>query len=69
MNKNSGPDILGICEVENRWVIEKLADSLKHLAQRRYKIVHADTKDDRGIDVAFIYDGKKFEIEKDHTKW
>jgi hypothetical protein len=67
MNENNGPDILGVCEVENRWVIEKLTDSLKHLHQHRYEIVHADTKDDRGIDVAFIYDAKKFEIEKNPT--
>ena len=64
MNENDGPDILGVCEIENRWVVEKLADSLKHLPQHRYEIVHADTKDNRGIDVAFIYDAKKFEIEK-----
>ncbi|MGH9951664.1 MAG: endonuclease/exonuclease/phosphatase family protein [Nitrososphaeraceae archaeon] len=67
MNGSNGPDILGVCEVENRWVIEKLTDSLKHLHQHRYEIVHADTKDDRGIDVAFIYDAKKFEIEKNPT--
>ena len=64
INENNGPDILGICEVENRWVVEKLADRLKHLSQHRYDIVHADTKDNRGIDVAFIYDAKKFEIGK-----
>jgi len=67
MNENNGPDILGMCEVENRWVIEKLTDSLKDLHQHKYEIVHADTKDDRGIDVAFVYDAKKFEIEKDST--
>jgi hypothetical protein len=64
MNNNKGPDILGICEVENEYVVRKLADSLKHL-QHRYGVIHADTKDDRGIDVAFIYDSNKFEIEKD----
>jgi hypothetical protein len=67
MNGNNGPDILGICEVENRWVIEKLVESLKHLPQHRYEIVHANTKDNRGIDVAFIYDTKKFEIEKNQS--
>lgn len=67
MNGNNGPDILGICEVENRWVVEKLVESLKHLPQHRYGIVHANTKDNRGIDVAFIYDTKKFEIEKNQS--
>lgn len=67
MNRNNGPDILGICEVENRWVIKKLVESLKHLPQHRYGIVHANTKDNRGIDVVFIYDTKKFEIEKNQS--
>jgi len=56
MNENNGPDILGMCEAENRWVIEKLTDSVKDLHQHKYEIVHADTKDDRGIDVAYVYD-------------
>ena len=64
MNNNNGPDILGVCEVENEYVVRKLADSLKDLSHS-YGVVHADTKDDRGIDVAFIYDSKKFDIEKD----
>jgi predicted extracellular nuclease len=37
------------------------------LQQHSYQIVHADTKDERGIDVAFIYDSNKFEIEKDRN--
>src|SRR5215475_1727921 len=65
MNNNNGPDILGVCEVENEWVVEKLVNALKDLQLHSYEVIHADTKDDRGIDVAFVYDNKKFEIEKD----
>jgi len=64
MNNGNGPDILGVCEVENEYVVRKLADSLKDLPHD-YEVVHADTKDDRGIDVAFIYDSRKVDIEKD----
>ncbi|HXV88017.1 MAG TPA: endonuclease/exonuclease/phosphatase family protein [Nitrososphaeraceae archaeon] len=64
-NNNTGPDLLGVCEVENRPVVERLADSLSDLHQRSYKVIHADTSDERGIDVAFIYDSKKLEIERD----
>ena len=64
MNNGNGPDILGICEVENKSVVGKLVNKLSNL-QHTYQIVHADTKDERGIDVAFIYDSNKFEIEKD----
>jgi hypothetical protein len=65
LNNNAGPDVLGICEVENKPVVERLVDSLSILDQHRYKIIHADTMDGRGIDVAFIYDSNKLEIETD----
>jgi predicted extracellular nuclease len=55
MNNNNGPDLLGVCEVENRKVLEKLVSALAFTG-RNYAIVHSDTKDARGIDVAFIYD-------------
>lgn len=65
MNNNTGPDVLGICEIENRSVVEKLINSLAGLPNHQYKIIHADTQDERGIDVALIYDSNKFDIEKD----
>jgi len=61
MNGGNGPDILGVCEVESKNVLEKLIDELPDLG-RSYKTVHADTQDGRGIDVAFIYDSKKHEV-------
>lgn len=59
MNCGRGPDILGVCEVESKPVLLQLVDTLAPL-ERDYQIIHADTKDNRGIDVAFIYDGAKF---------
>lgn len=59
MNDGRGPDLLGICEVENRPVLEKLLAKID-LPGRSYDIVHSDTADNRGIDVAFIYDLKLF---------
>ena len=58
LNNGKGPDILGICEAENRIVLEKLLDRIT--LKRRYKIAHVDSKDRRGIDIAFIYDEKLF---------
>ncbi|MCY7410925.1 MAG: hypothetical protein LH473_11680, partial [Chitinophagales bacterium] len=54
MNNNKGADIVGLSEVENNGVLEDLiADpQLKNL---RYKIMHHDSPDGRGIDVALIY--------------
>ncbi len=51
---SSSPDILGVCEVENRKVIEDLVHH-KTLEKMNYRIVHFDSPDERGIDVALIY--------------
>ncbi|MCB0819695.1 MAG: endonuclease [Bacteroidetes bacterium] len=48
------PDMVGFCEVENRKVLDFLLTrtTLKSLG---YSIVHFDSPDKRGIDVALIY--------------
>jgi hypothetical protein len=62
MNDNLGPDLLGVCEVENKPVLDRLVQGLSGPG-RDYGIVHHDTSDLRGIDVAFIYDKNKFDFE------
>jgi predicted extracellular nuclease len=57
----SGPAILGLCEIENKSVLVDLCDVLKTKG-RRYSIVHKDSPDERGIDVAFLYDEKLFTV-------
>jgi len=59
---NNGPDVLGVCEVENKTVLDLLVQKLKS-SGRRYAVAHHDTSDNRGIDVAFIYDKNKFTFE------
>ena len=67
VNESQGPDIIGLCEIENRHVLELLVKIIRQqLPSRNYRIIHADTEDKRGIDVAFIYDKNKFEVEKDN---
>lgn len=61
MNDGRGPDILGLCEVENRHVLDLLVAALAPLG-RAYAVVHADTADQRGIDVAFLYDSAAFSV-------
>ncbi len=65
MNEASGPDILGVCEVENRFVLDRLVGVLnKGLSERDYKVVHADSeRDKRGIDTAFIYDSRNLTVD------
>ncbi|HEU0021285.1 MAG TPA: endonuclease/exonuclease/phosphatase family protein [Dehalococcoidia bacterium] len=55
MNRGLGPDLLGVCEVENKYVLELLVRALAVL-NRNYQVAHDNTEDNRGIDVAFIYD-------------
>jgi hypothetical protein len=48
------PDIIGLCEVENRWVLERLT-GMTPLSKFEYKSIHKDSPDLRGIDVAMLY--------------
>lgn len=59
MNNGAGPDLLGVCEIENKFVLELLVEKVTAL-NRNYKVVHDNTADSRGIDVAFVYDADKF---------
>ncbi|NKI31460.1 endonuclease/exonuclease/phosphatase family protein [Croceivirga thetidis] len=55
----SSPDIIGLCEVENIQVIRDLINQ-PNLISKNYGIVHFDSPDDRGIDVALIYKKEAF---------
>jgi len=55
----TSPAMIGVSEVENRSVLEDLVKS-KHLAQKQYGIIHYDSPDKRGIDVALLYQKKYF---------
>ncbi|WP_103069114.1 endonuclease/exonuclease/phosphatase family protein [Aquimarina sediminis] len=55
------PVLVGVAEVENKNVLEDLIDS-KHLKQKEYGIVHYDSPDERGIDVALLYQKQFFEV-------
>ncbi len=68
MNGGAGPDLLGVCEIENRFVLDRLVEDLAALLpDRTYGVVHADTDDARGIDVAFIHDTELFEAPAGET--
>ncbi len=67
MNSGNGPDLLGVCEVENRNVLEKLTNQISIDGGREYRVAHADTSDNRGIDVAFLYDSDIASTSPDQT--
>ena len=55
------PAIVGLAEVENKQVLNDLIQA-DALVQANYKYVHFDSKDERGIDVALLYNSEKFEV-------
>ena len=54
-----GPSVLGLSEVENKYVLEVLTAN-KKLEKKGYGIVHENSIDKRGIDVALIYKKEDF---------
>ncbi len=48
------PVLIGLAEVENKFVLDKLVES-KFLKKKNYGIVHFDSPDERGIDTALLY--------------
>jgi predicted extracellular nuclease len=60
LNEKELPSVIGLAEVENQKALEDLAASQK-LRRGKYGIIHYDSKDPDGLDVALLY--KKDEIE------
>jgi len=61
MNGGKGPDMIGMCEVENDNVLNDLTRN-KQLAKGKYQFVHFEGPDDRSIDNALLYQSKKFTV-------
>ena len=60
------PVIIGLAEVENKMVLEDLLHS-KHLVNKSYNYVHFDSLDERGIDVALLYNPNLFKVTHTET--
>lgn len=56
---NNSPAVIGVCEVENRQVLEDVVNDTL-LRSKDYGIVHYHSPDVRGIDVALLYQKKLF---------
>ncbi len=52
---------VGLCEVENKGVLNDLVQTGK-LAKRKWAVIHGNSPDKRGIDNAFLYNPKLFEV-------
>ena len=55
------PDVIGVCEIENRGVLNRLLSSTL-LRKYDYGVVHFESGDRRGIDVALLYRKSSFEL-------
>lgn len=63
MKGGGGPDILGVCEVEDAAVLADLVAAI-NVQGRDYAVVHADSeRDRRGIDTAFLYDRAMYTVD------
>lgn len=57
----SGLSILGVAEIENRKVLEDLVRQ-PAVKNRNYQIIHHDSPDKRGVDVALLYNPSHFKV-------
>ncbi|MDR2362729.1 MAG: endonuclease [Prevotellaceae bacterium] len=64
--KGNEPALVGVCEVENRLVLYRLVEQTP-LAKIGYGIVHRESPDPRGIDVALLYRTDYFTVL--HSAW
>ncbi len=55
------PDVVGLAEVENRKVVDDLV-STEVLRKFNYEVVHYESPDRRGIDVAMVYRKDKLKL-------
>lgn len=61
VNSDELPEIVGLCEVENRKVLEDLVQT-RDLKRGNYAIVHHESPDTRGIDCALLYNMQEFRV-------
>ncbi len=56
------PVLIGLCEVENRFVLNRLVYNTP-LSKFEYGVVHRESPDPRGIDVALLYRPDRFTLQ------
>ncbi len=64
---NTAPAVIGLCEIENLQVLEDLVNH-PVLQKFNYKIIHYDSPDKRGIDVALLYQKSLFDLEDSQSR-
>jgi hypothetical protein len=62
MHGGDMPDLLGLCEIENKGVVE---DLIAATGRQDYEVAHDESPDLRGIDTSLIYSRDVFELAGD----
>lgn len=60
------PSLLAVAEVENKTVLKDLLQ-ISHLRDLPLDFIHFDSKDERGIDVALIFNHQDFQLEESYA--
>ncbi len=60
MGDKGGPALLGVSEVETRKVLQDIVNTAS-VRNKTYEIIHYDSQDERGLDVALLYKPKLFQ--------
>ncbi len=60
------PDIIGLAEIENKSVMVNIMDTLHQNGMSQYSFIHYDSPDERGSDVAMMYNTQSFIILESH---
>jgi len=60
VSEHEVPALIGLVEVENKKVLEDLIN-VSPLQKFQYAIIHEESPDERGIDVALLYDTEQFQ--------
>lgn len=61
VNKNELPEIIGLCEIENRTVLNDLLKT-ESLKKGKYEVAHFESPDYRGIDCALLFRPDEFRL-------
>jgi len=61
------PALIGVSEIENRKVLEDLLET-EYFKNLPYGIIHYDSQDPRGIDVALLYNKRYFKPIRSHSE-
>tara|TARA_Y100001954_G_C15811027_1_gene605218 strand:- start:492 stop:1472 length:981 start_codon:yes stop_codon:yes gene_type:complete len=67
INNSKYPNIIGLCEIENKTVINDLLSN-PFFENHNYSVVHKNSPDGRGIDCALIYDNNFELLDKEFIK-